>query len=85
MDNRGKEKEMMQQGLAPNETMQLHEILTLKNLSLTKSITMSPLVSDEELKTILKNNIKITQQHIKELSGYLEQAVNAVHEDEQHS
>lgn len=67
----------MQQGLAPNERMQLHEILTLKNLSLTKSITMSPLVSDEELKTILKNNIQMSQIHIKELRGYLEQAINA--------
>lgn len=66
---------MQQQNLAPNESMQLHEILTLKNLSLTKLITMSPLVSDEKLKTILKENIKTTQNHIKELKGYLEQAM----------
>ena len=65
---------MQQQGLAPNETMQLHEILTLKNLCLTKSVTMSPLVSDDELKTILKNDIKTSEQHIKELRGYLEQS-----------
>lgn len=72
-----KEIEDMQQGLAPNECIQLHEILTLKNLSLTKSITMSPLVSDEELKTIMKNNIQMSQMHIKELRDYLKQAISA--------
>jgi similar to spore coat protein len=66
---------MINQTLAPNETMQLHEILTLKNLSLTKSITMSPLVSDEELKIIIKNNIWQSQQHIKELREYLTQSL----------
>ncbi len=67
----------MQQSLAPNETMQLHELLTLKSLSLTKSITMSPLISDEELKTIIKNDIQKSQQHIKELREYLEQSMIA--------
>jgi similar to spore coat protein len=73
----------MQKEFAPNETMQLHELLTLKNLSLTKSITMSPLVSDEELKTILKNNIKTSQQHIRELKGFLEQAISSAVEEDQ--
>jgi similar to spore coat protein len=68
---------MQQQGLAPNETMQLHEILTLKDLCLTKSVTMSPLVSDDELKAILKNDIKTTEKHIKDLRGYLEQSMVA--------
>jgi similar to spore coat protein len=68
---------MKQQGLAPNETMQLHELLTLKNLSLTKSITMSPLISDNELKAIIKNDIQITQNHVKELREYLEKSMIA--------
>lgn len=71
---------MQEKGLAPNETIQLHEIMTVRNLSLTKSITMSPLVSDKELKNILKNNIYTSQQHIKELRGYLEQSMIAVPE-----
>ncbi len=71
---------MQEIGLAPNETIQLHEIMTIRNLSLTKSITMSPLVSDKELKSILKNNINTSQQHIKELRGYLEQSMIAVPE-----
>ncbi len=71
---------MQEKGLAPNETIQLHEIMTVRNLSLTKSITMSPLVSDKELKNILKNSIYTSQQHIKELRGYLEQSMIAVPE-----
>ncbi|MDP4143642.1 MAG: spore coat protein [Bacillota bacterium] len=65
---------MEQKGIAPNETMQLHELLTLKNLTLTKSVTMSPLVSDEELKTILQNDVTTAQCHIKELKGLLEKS-----------
>jgi similar to spore coat protein len=61
-----------QNSLAPNETMQLHEILTLKSLVLTKAVTMSPIVSDDELKSIIKTNITLTQQHIKELKGFMD-------------
>lgn len=68
---------MEHQGLAPNEKIQLHEILTLKNLCLTKSVTMSPLAADEELKLILQNDIAKTEQHIKELKGLMEQSGNA--------
>ncbi|WP_446786513.1 hypothetical protein [Macellibacteroides fermentans] len=65
---------MEYKGLAPNETMQLHEILTLKNLCLTKSVTMSPLAVDEELKLILQNDATKTAQHIKELKNLMEQS-----------
>ena len=65
---------MDQQGIAPHETMQLHELLTLKNLCLTKSVTMSPLVSDTELKSILQQDVTTTQQHIKELKNLMEQS-----------
>lgn len=68
---------MQEQGLAPNESMQLHELLTLKNLCLTKAVTMSPLVSDTDLKNLVNNNIQTTQRHIKELRGYLEQSMIA--------
>lgn len=49
------------------ETMQLHELLTFKNISLTKTVTMSPLISDEELKGIIKNDTATSQKHIQEL------------------
>lgn len=65
---------MEKHSIAPHETMQLHELLTFKNLCLTKSITMSPLVSDAELKSILQQDVTTGQQHIKELRGLMEQS-----------
>jgi similar to spore coat protein len=58
---------MNEQAIAPNESMQLHEIITLKNTCLTKLITTAPLISDEELKTILQEEIQVSQRHIEEL------------------
>lgn len=65
---------MEQQGLLLHESIELHEILTFKNLCLTKAITMSPLVSDNELKAILKEDAAATERHIKELKGFLQKA-----------
>jgi similar to spore coat protein len=67
-------------GMAPNETIQLHELLTFKNLCLTKSVTMSPLVSDEELKAIMKQDVTATKQHINELRKLMEQSSIATSE-----
>ena len=72
---------MNMQSMAPNETMQLHELITFKNLCLTKSFTMSPLVSDEELKSILQNDVNTSQQHIKELRSFMEQSNIATSEN----
>jgi similar to spore coat protein len=65
---------MNEQGIAPNETMQLHEILTFKNTCLTKSLTMSPLVSDDELKAILQQDVDTSQKHIEELRNLIEKS-----------
>lgn len=65
---------MKEQIITPHESIQLHELLTLKNLTLTKSFTMSPLVSDDELKAILQNEVTQSEQHIKELKGLMEQS-----------
>ncbi|EKQ57899.1 MULTISPECIES: hypothetical protein [unclassified Clostridium] len=74
---------MNQQGIAPNETMQLHEILTFKNTCLTKSLTMSPLVSDDELKSILQQEVTISQTHIEELRDLMKKSNIAVSEEVQ--
>ncbi|MGY0372281.1 hypothetical protein [Clostridium sp. JNZ J1-5] len=63
---------MQSQGVAPHESIELHELLTFKNLCLTKSITMSPLLSDKELKSILQQDVTTTKQHIEELKELLE-------------
>lgn len=60
--------------LAPHEGIELHEILAFKNVCLTKSVTMSPLVSDNELKSILQRDAETTAKHIRELKGVIEKA-----------
>lgn len=65
---------MDKQCIAPHESIQLHEILTFKNLCLTKSLTMSKLVSDEELKSILNEDATLGEEHIKELKALMEEA-----------
>ncbi|MCI1581630.1 MAG: spore coat protein [Clostridium beijerinckii] len=65
---------MNDQSIAPNETMQLHEILTFKNTCLTKALTMSPLVSDEGLKSILKQEVSVSEKHIEELRSLMEKS-----------
>lgn len=67
---------MEMKGYALNESIQLHELITFKNICMTKSLTMSPLVSDEELKTILKNDVAASENHIKELKCLMEEAIS---------
>lgn len=65
---------MTARGITVSETNQLHEILTFKNICLTKSITISPLVSDDELKLILEEDVVKTKQHIQELQSLMEKS-----------
>jgi similar to spore coat protein len=57
--------------LALHETLELHEILTFKNICCTKSATMQGLVSDPELKSILQLDCEMSKKHIQELSNLL--------------
>lgn len=63
---------MKQDFITPHETVQLHELLTLKCLSLTKSIAMSPLIADPDLKAIFKRESDICESHINELRSYMD-------------
>lgn len=58
--------------MAPHEGLQINELLTMKNLSMTKSVTMQPLITDEELKGIAKQHISTNEEHIKELRDIIE-------------
>ncbi len=62
---------MMVKYLGLHETLEVHELLTFKNLCLTKSTTMGPLAQDEELKTILSNDVSAGQQQIQHLQQFL--------------
>ena len=57
--------------LALHETLDVHELLTFKSLCLTKAVTMSPFVQDEELKDILMSDIANGTEHIKRLQQHL--------------
>ncbi|WP_062047293.1 hypothetical protein [Bacillus sp. JCM 19034] len=57
--------------LALHERLELHEILTFKNLCLTKSTTMQGLVGCKELKAILQADVTDGKQHIKQLNTLL--------------
>ncbi|WFA08749.1 hypothetical protein [Tissierella sp. Yu-01] len=64
---------MHEMKMTPNESLQLLELLTTKNLAYTKSVTMSKLVTCESLKTIMQEEIKLTEGHIKELRDIIEE------------
>lgn len=57
--------------IAPHEAMELHELLTFKNICATKSASMSALVKDEELKSIMQQDFTAGKEHIKELNDLM--------------
>ncbi|MGJ7921125.1 hypothetical protein [Neobacillus sp. LXY-4] len=57
--------------LALHETLEIHELLSFKNICLTKSTTMSALAQDEELKAILENDVATGTAHIHQLQQFL--------------
>ena len=57
--------------LAPHETYELHELLTFKNVCLTKSATMSGLIQDQELRGILDRDVNTTKSQIQRLQQFI--------------
>ncbi|SES13234.1 similar to spore coat protein [Gracilibacillus ureilyticus] len=57
--------------LALHERMEIHEILTFKNLCLTKASTMQGLVGCEQLKSILLTDVSEGKQHVEQLNNLL--------------
>lgn len=64
---------MHEMKMTAHESLQLLELLTTKNLAYTKSVTMSKLVTCEKLKSIMQDEIKLTEGHIKELRDIIEE------------
>ncbi|MFC4401995.1 hypothetical protein [Gracilibacillus xinjiangensis] len=61
----------MENKLALHERMEIHEILTFKNLCLTKAATMHGLVGCEQLKEILLTDVTEGKQHVEQLNDLL--------------
>jgi similar to spore coat protein len=57
--------------LATHETLDMRELLTFKTICLTKSKTMQALVSDPELKLLLKQDVKQSTGAIQDLKSIL--------------
>ena len=61
----------MKKYLGLHETLEVHELLSFKNLCLTKATTMSALAQDQELKALLANDIGTGTRHIEQLQLFL--------------
>lgn len=61
----------MKTKLALHEALEAHELLNIKNLSITKSFTMSGLVQDEQLKAILNQEVESGTKFIHQLQNFL--------------
>jgi similar to spore coat protein len=57
--------------LGLHETLDLHELVSFKNLCLTKATTMSVLAQDEELRAILSADVTTGIQHVQQLQQFL--------------
>ncbi|WP_214848473.1 spore coat protein [Exiguobacterium sp. s138] len=57
----------MAKQLALHETLEIHEIMTMKQSCLVKSYALSPLVKDKKLKKLIEQDIKESERALKEL------------------
>lgn len=62
---------MAKKELAIHETLEIHEILTMKQACLVKAYAVSPLVKDEELQKLIEQDVKDSEQAIQELQKLL--------------
>lgn len=65
---------MDSQILAPQETMQIHEMLNFKTVSMTTSKMMEGVVFDQELKALLEKDVQQSIADIKVLQSLYEKA-----------
>lgn len=62
---------MMTNTFGLHETLEVHEIAAFKTVCMTKSKTMQALVSDQDLKQILQQDVQISTRQLQELNGLL--------------
>ncbi|WPC41833.1 spore coat protein [Clostridium sp. JS66] len=65
---------MGQEKLAPNEFMQVHEILNFKTVCMTTSKLMEGVVFDQDLKALLEHDVQQSIMDIKTLQSLYEKA-----------
>jgi similar to spore coat protein len=62
--------------IAPHEAFELHELLTFKNVCATKSATLSAMVDDDKLKSLLEQDVTKSKEQISELENLMKQTSN---------
>ena len=65
---------MEHQKLAPNETMQIHEMLNFKTVCMTTSKMMEGVVFDQDLKALFEKDVKQSITAINALQNLLARA-----------
>ncbi|MBL4933661.1 spore coat protein [Clostridium paridis] len=60
--------------LAPNETMQVHEMLNFKTVCMTTSKLMEGVVFDQDLKKLLEKDVRQSMTAITDLQNLLSKA-----------
>ncbi|MDP4143639.1 MAG: spore coat protein [Bacillota bacterium] len=65
---------MEQKNLAPNETMQVHEMLNFKTVCMASSKMMEGVVFDQELKALLEKDVQQSIKDINDLQKLLAKA-----------
>ena len=65
---------MENQNLAPNETMQVHEMLNFKTVCMTTSKMMEGVVFDQDLKALLEKDVQQSITAISDLQNLLSKA-----------
>jgi similar to spore coat protein len=60
--------------IAPHETFELHELINFKTVCATKSSAMAALVKDEELKSLMEQDFRLSAGHIRELQNLIRQS-----------
>jgi similar to spore coat protein len=74
-ENRGNSRNggdpMTQHSLTVHETMEIHEVLNFKTISMTKSKLMQGLVFDQELKALMAKDVDQSMKAMNALQGVL--------------
>jgi hypothetical protein len=62
---------MMNGKFTPHETFEVHEMAAFKTVCLTKSKSMQLLVTDQDLNSILQQDVELSTRQLQELNGIL--------------
>lgn len=63
----------MEGKLGIHEGLELHELMTFKNLCVTKSTVMMGLVNDQELRSLLQQDIQAGTRSIQQIQSLIQQ------------